>query len=41
MIMITENIFEFYTFLAVDSVRHVTSEEDMSDRHFLPLDVDH
>ena len=28
-----------YTFLAVDSVRHVTSQKDRSDSHFLPLDV--
>ena len=28
-----------YTFLAVDSVPHVTSQEDMSNSHFLPLDV--
>ena len=28
-----------YIVLAMDSVRHVTSQEDMSDRLFLPLDV--
>ena len=28
-----------YTFLAVDSVRYVTSQVDMSDSHFMPLDI--
>ena len=35
----TKTFFEFLHILAVDLARHVTSQEDVSDNHFLPLDV--
>ena len=37
----TKTFSNLYTFLAVDSVRHVTSQEDMNDIHFLPLHIVH
>ena len=33
------NFFEFVHILAVCSERYVTSQEDMNDSHFLPLDI--